>query len=398
MATAAMTGTDTLTFTQDIHAPIAQVYESFTSRDNASDWLGIDGEVRAVKGGFALYIFSATEHAHGTFTHVAENEKLVMTWDDGTEHPPTTLKVTFAEHGGTTTVTVKHSGFQDKATTQRYERFWKTALRELQLMLETGERASIIDRIIVGIFPLQLDEEAAKQLNVPVKFGVRVGNLVPDYSAALAGIQIDDVIVAIDGHELSETVTMADITGRHKPGDVVDVTFYRGAEKHTVSTELKGYPTPAVPETFSALADQLESTFADFDGQLANILGGLTEADVDKKGAHAEFSIRDTLAHLILSRRHNTEYLSSYVQGPRRINPYTHMLARIKALTTAYPTADALYKELQCAEEEVVAILRAFPDALHERKNNLWWINFELGYIATSLENALEQIKSALEV
>ncbi|MEQ8675393.1 MAG: SRPBCC domain-containing protein [Aggregatilineales bacterium] len=397
MATPVMTSTDTVSFVQEIHAPIKQVYESFTNRDNASDWLGVDGEVRAVKGGFALYIISQNEHAHGTFKDVVENEKLILTWDDGTDHPVTTLKVKFAEANGTTTVTLKHSGFEDDAVVARYQKFWKLALRELQVMLETGKRAYITDRIIIGIIPTELDEETAQKLNIAAGSGVRVGGLVPDYSAALAGIQRDDVIIAVDGVALNSETTISDITGQYKPGDVVDVTYYRGAEKNTIPLALKGYPIPPVAENFPALATQFEETFAEYDAKLSAILADLSESDADKKAENAEFSIRETIAHLILSRRHNTEYLSSYVQGPRRINPYTHMPARINALVKAYPTLDELYKELQYASKEMVAVIREFPEELHNRKNNLWWINFELGYVPTGYDNAIEQINSALK-
>ena len=397
MVTPTKTTVDQVTFTTDIQAPVSQVYEAFTNRDDASDWLGDDGEVRAEAGGFALYFRRDGWNAHGTFKEVIEHEKLVLTWHDGSDHPTTLLKVTLHESGDVTTLNLTHSGFETGDAAETYQNFWKRALYELKTLLETGARADIVDRIIIGIFPADLTEEFIETHNLPVTEGTRVGGVVDGYSAQAAGIQVDDVIVAIDDMAVNSGTAMHEINADKKPGDVVDVSFYRGTEKHTVSTELKGYPIPPIPESFSAMANHFENIFKD---QKARLSAVLAKADdklhADKKTANGESTLRELIAQLILSRRHNLEYISTYIQGPRRINPYTRMPARINALIATYPKIADLEAHLWRSADEMVALIRQVPAEQEARKHNIWWMSFELQFVTQGFDTQLESIEDLL--
>ena len=49
-----------------------------------------------------------------------------------------------------------------------------------------------------------------------------------------AGLDVDDVILTIDGKEIKDVETVNTITDAHKPGDVVPISYlYRGEEKTT---------------------------------------------------------------------------------------------------------------------------------------------------------------------
>ena len=53
--------------------------------------------------------------------------------------------------------------------------------------------------------------------------------------ADIAGLQVNDIIVGINGHEVENTSELRKFLYSHvKPGDVVEIEFYRDGEKQTV--------------------------------------------------------------------------------------------------------------------------------------------------------------------
>jgi predicted metalloprotease with PDZ domain len=63
-------------------------------------------------------------------------------------------------------------------------------------------------------------------LRLDFRSGARVAALVsPDWPIYSAGLDQDDEIQAIDGHRIAVDADLAGVVGRHKPGDVVSVTF-----------------------------------------------------------------------------------------------------------------------------------------------------------------------------
>ena len=250
---ATITPTQVLTFTRTINAPLDQVWQSFVNRDDICDWLCYNALLDATENGHIFLTWYPGQHvqghASGVVLAVEENEKLVFTWNDAHYDKQTKVKVLLEGKDGAVNLTLHHKGFDESTpieTIQHYQEFWDYHLDDLQSILETGGRASIMNRVIIGIYPTQLSEELAKSLGIEAGEGVQVGNVVEGYSAEAAGIQTNDVIVALDGQSLGNGTTMASISADRKPGDQVSVTFYRDGEKQTVDVTLKGYPIPPV--------------------------------------------------------------------------------------------------------------------------------------------------------
>lgn len=394
MVTAAL-DTQTLTFTRDITAPINLVYESFTNRDNTSDWLATDGDIHAVPNGFILLLWGR-EHAYGTFIDVQPNQRLAFTWHDPDVEGLTDVEVTFEETDGVVRVDLAHNGFIREQDIETYQNWWNAALDNLKSILETGANSSITNLVIMGIYPSELTAEVAARLGVPVTEGTLIEGLVEGFSAEAAGLQVNDVIVAVDGEALNADRSIRAATRNKKPGDQVEVTYYRGAEKHTLTVTLRGYPVPPIPANFKALADEKEALYASFDKQLADVLVGATEGKAEAKPADGSYSVKETLAHLILGQRHTLEWLSTYLEGPRRINPYTNVPGRIAAIVAAHPTLDELVGELRRAWVETVAIIRQFTAEHEARKNNLWWITFEMDFQRTGVPQEIASITAKL--
>lgn len=383
--------------TTTINAPMDQVWAAWTNRDDICDWLCFDAQVNASEGGYYFLRWYEGPRAYGNVLHVTDHEKIKFTWQDETDFAPSKVKVMLSQDGDAVQITVKHIDLESEDAVQHYNDFWEPNLNRLKVGLETGVNTHISERVVIGIYPSTLTDDDAKRLGVPVTNGARVGTVIPGYSAAAAGIQEDDVIVAVDGRELDEETTIHAITGEKKPGDGVDVTYYRGPEKHTVSTELRGYPVPPIPASFSAMADAYEKQYKETLHALKHALKDAGEDDADKKAPSGGQTIRERLAHIILRQRHTRDYLATYLNGPRLINPYTEENERIQALIDAYDTLEGLFGALAHAQAESVSLLRQFPEAYNQRKNYLWWITFETNSAAdVLLQHDLETITGAL--
>ncbi|HET8606241.1 MAG TPA: trypsin-like peptidase domain-containing protein [Gaiellaceae bacterium] len=72
--------------------------------------------------------------------------------------------------------------------------------------------------------------------------GVRVGAVKPDSPAAKAGLQVGDVITALDGHSVADSAALGLAVDGHEPGDKVTLTYTRGGSSQTVTLTLGTRP------------------------------------------------------------------------------------------------------------------------------------------------------------
>ncbi len=117
---------------------------------------------------------------------------------------------------------------------------------------EDGE----IDRAYLGVTTAPVADVAA-DLNLPVAHGALVQEVQPGTPAARAGLRAGrtetaeglrvggDLIVKVDGRDVREPQDIAAAIADKKPGDRVEVTFFRGKRQRTVTVELAKRPSSA---------------------------------------------------------------------------------------------------------------------------------------------------------
>ena len=381
----------TLEFSKTIDAPLGIVWSMLTNRDDLCDWLCNDAHVRVREGGFATFIwrepptYTDGPHAYGVYKTVIENEKLVMTWQDGTNQV-TKVKFLLAEVDGKVKLDVWHKGFTDDERATHYENFWNEHLHTLQVQLETGARPDISERVIVGIMVDNSEETRPEK-------GVLVGRALDGFSAASAGIQIGDIIIEVAGIGVNEQTPIGNITGQYKPGDIIDVAYLRDGEKHVVNVTLKGHPIPAIPATFDEMAQQHRDEYDRVNLAMENALEGVTQEIAEF--TQEDNSILRQLALMINRQRHIFEWLATYANGPRRINPYYAESERLQALVAVHKTPEGLFKALRDTQDETIAMINAFDKIMEQRKAYMWWMTFE---IWLSEETAMNDITSIEEL
>jgi serine protease Do len=161
-----------------------------------------------------------------------------------------------------------------------------------------------ISRGYLGIVPQDIDAGLAKQFNLPDQNGALVGDVSPDSPAAKAGLKSGDVILSVNGKEITGEENLKVTVSQLKPGTPATLKIFRnGAPKTIVVTlgELPGETADANggqdnSGTENAKADALDGvTVADLEPEVrtqlhvpANIQGALvTEVSPDSNSAEA---------------------------------------------------------------------------------------------------------------
>jgi len=120
-----------------------------------------------------------------------------------------------------------------------------TARRIVQDILDVGRPR----QAYLGMEGTPLFDELAEYIESPVMRGMLVERVIPGGPAARAGIRGGtrtviagmrrlaiggDVITAIDGEAVTDSLSLNVVMNRKRPGDVVTITLYRGREKMDV--------------------------------------------------------------------------------------------------------------------------------------------------------------------
>ena len=113
-----------------------------------------------------------------------------------------------------------------------------------------------IERAYLGVQMQGVTEQVADDLDLPVDRGALIADVTPDSPADKAGLRggsteaggdasPGDQIVAIDGKEMQSEDDVAQAVADRRPGDKVEIEYYRGDDKRTVTVELGKRPASA---------------------------------------------------------------------------------------------------------------------------------------------------------
>jgi serine protease Do len=102
-----------------------------------------------------------------------------------------------------------------------------------------GEITPDTPRLGVSTVPINtLDEAVREQFEIEATDGVFVVDVVPGSGAEAAGIEQGDVIVEIDGEQITSNDQVGEIVQGHEPGDSIEIVIERGGEEQTVTAEI----------------------------------------------------------------------------------------------------------------------------------------------------------------
>src|SRR5438128_4920550 len=121
-------------------------------------------------------------------------------------------------------------------------------------VMEQPVKTGHVERAVMGIGIVDADENDAAAVGLKQITGVVVKSYTDDNSPAKkAGVQLGDVIVALDGESIDNTPQLQQKVAFKKPGDAVEITVLRqGGERKTFTVRLARAPSEADTEVASA--------------------------------------------------------------------------------------------------------------------------------------------------
>lgn len=150
-----------------------------------------------------------------------------------------------------------------------------------------------VQRAILGIMGGTVTSELVEQKDLGVVDGVYVSEVLAEGAAQEAGIEVGDVIVAVDGSKVKNMAQMQEMFTKHQPGDKVKLTIVRKKKEKEIDVVLKNVQgnTSVVK---NADLDMLGATFKELDEKdmrLYKVNYGLKVLDVTK-GRFADVGIK----------------------------------------------------------------------------------------------------------
>ncbi len=99
-----------------------------------------------------------------------------------------------------------------------------------------------VERAYLGILVVDVTPSLARQLDLPVEKGAGIRDVVPGGPAHRAGLQPGDIIVRIGGQEVANSGELLEALRQFRPGQTVEVEFYRGGRLLSTSVTLAARP------------------------------------------------------------------------------------------------------------------------------------------------------------
>jgi S1-C subfamily serine protease len=125
--------------------------------------------------------------------------------------------------------------------------------KELLPDLKAGEE---IQRAYLGVQMNDVTDQLAEELDLPVDYGALVVEATEGGPADRAGLRGGDpqtgrggdIIVAIDGRRMNDTDDVAAAVAAQRPGEEVEIEYFRGDDRRTETVELSERPASANAE------------------------------------------------------------------------------------------------------------------------------------------------------
>ena len=114
------------------------------------------------------------------------------------------------------------------------------ALTVSEQLIEKG----YVERGFLGIAPVNLTPAIAAQIGVPVSEGILVARVVENSGAQDAGLQGEDVIVALGDQDIRNTGDLSKFLLENLPGEEITVRIYRGNSELEKEATLGERPVP----------------------------------------------------------------------------------------------------------------------------------------------------------
>jgi S1-C subfamily serine protease len=120
--------------------------------------------------------------------------------------------------------------------------FFAVPVNTVKVVVDQMIQTGTISAPYLGISFQTINPQIAAANQLPIDHGLYVLDLEQAGPAAEAGIQPDDIILALDGEDVTPMNTLATMLLDYAPGDTVELTVQRGGEEITIDLVLGEAP------------------------------------------------------------------------------------------------------------------------------------------------------------
>ena len=167
----------------------------------------------------------------------------------------------------------------------------------VRAVMEQLVATGTVRRGLLGVNIQDVTPELAETYELPGNSGALVTRVAEDSAAEHAGIELNDVIVSINGKPLRDSGSLRNFIGLLPPGESVAVGLIREGNERSVTAVLGEIPPPAAVTAVPPAKDkaELDSVFEGaelVDNASPNGVPGLLVARVDPNSPSAERGLR----------------------------------------------------------------------------------------------------------
>lgn len=395
--------TQSIQFDKFIKSPPTLVYEAFTNATSLQEWMCDFATVNPKPGGRIYLAWNSDFYAVGEYISLQANEKLTFSWFGRSEPAFTKVEIRLEEQLDGTLLQLEHqyvgTSPEWEVTRSAIQQGWESGLENLASVLEIGEDLRFTRRPMLGIGIGEFNEEIAHKLNVPVSKGILVDTTVDGMGARAAGLKTNDVIVRMDSKEIVDWASLSAMLQSHRAGDKIKVDFYHGPQKATVLMELSKRPIPPIPATIAELGEFDRNRQEEIHAELDDFFSQVTEEEASFKPAPDEWSVNETLAHLIQTERYQQFWIIELIgrQEGHHDDWPGNILAGLQALVAARPTLSELRQAYKHSTDETVALLSNLPTEFQQHKGSFWRLAYNIVDDPFHHRIHLDQMRDAIE-
>ena len=131
-------------------------------------------------------------------------------------------------------------------------------------IIETLKKGGSVRRGYLGVGIGPMSEDLAESLGLPKNRGEFIGQVVPGEAAAKAGIKAGDVVVKVNGEEVTPDNTLSYIVANLPVGSKVPIELIRGGKRMTVTATVGERPAE---EDLAGFGAEPREDFSDQDQQ-----------------------------------------------------------------------------------------------------------------------------------
>ena len=165
--------------------------------------------------------------------------------------------------------------------------------------------------------------------------------------------------------------------------------------------ELMGRPIPDLDRNPEVFAQEYRKVAGEVMEELRQALDGVSESEAEI-AAEDRWSVKENLAHLILTEEYNIMQLTDLIQDgePQSAGGGENRREPLRAIVSTTPTIELLMQRLARAQEQTCSMLEESAQVLKARKGVMWrlgtnLLHFPGGHDRDHIEQMMREVEWA---